>query len=173
METLHIPKKLTDFTPFFEATKTDFIGIETEDILITQYDLDVEESKIGGIPYWPNGKEYPFIFNKPTKMVAQINFSEITKQGLKLKDFPTKGILQFFAPNNDIFLGSNLDKTSDIKVVYHEDIGSYQVTNLIKEISENYINMPFKQDLKLNFFSAQEYLGRESPRPKGRGFCMR
>lgn len=161
MNTITISSLLEDFTPFFDATITNFIGIETEDKILNINDLDIEKSKIGGTPYWPTNKDYPLIFNKPAKLVAQINFSQLSEQGITLPDFPQNGILQFYSPNNDIFLGSNLDKTSDIKVVYHEHIGSYQVTNVIKEISENNINMPFKKELSLHFFNAQEYLGHK------------
>lgn len=80
------------------------------------------KSKIGGVPYWPEGMEWPATKGRsgmiPLTMVAQINFSDMPK----LKGYPTSGILQFFIADSDIF-----DVSDDsIRVIYHTDLKKKQ-----------------------------------------------
>lgn len=83
------------------------------------YDLhkDIKCSKIGGIPYWPVGLEYPKFENENFKLVAQLNLDELS-QKVDLKKispyYPTSGILQFFYPES----GSWWD--DDYFIFYHK-----------------------------------------------------
>lgn len=98
----------------------DFIKNETKQ---TAYSVTVEtdaptgifDSKFAGLPYWDSTKPYPKSADgKPLLLLAQFNFDKD-----KVDDpLPTKGMLQFFVPNDDIFGFGN----DDFAVVYHENI---------------------------------------------------
>lgn len=81
------------------------------------YDLnkDITVSKIGGLPYWPKGKEYPTADGVNYKMVAQLNLDELNQE-YDLKKispyYPSTGILQFFLNEDD-------DCWEDTLVIYH------------------------------------------------------
>ncbi|MBR3842958.1 MAG: DUF1963 domain-containing protein [Christensenellaceae bacterium] len=81
---------------------------------------DRNASKIGGIPYFPVGAEYPLSsMGTPLYFFLQLNFAEMSP----LAAFPKKGILQFFI-NNDMFLGMNLvDMVTqdDFRIVYYAE----------------------------------------------------
>lgn len=54
------------------------------------------------------------------KLLAQINFSEVPQ----MKDFPTKGILQFFIDSDDLY-GGDFDEPLNqdgFRIVYHPEI---------------------------------------------------
>lgn len=76
-------------------------------------------SKVGGKPYLPAGTDYPSVKKKPLFFLAQINFAEIPS----LPDYPSKGILQFFISDDELY-GLNLDSPfkSNYKVIYYPDI---------------------------------------------------
>ena len=87
---------------------------------------DIFDSKIGGLPYWVEGKDYPK--DKEGKnlfLLAQINFDkEETSSPL-----PTKGLLQFFIADDDI-MGVNYDDQitqTNFRVIYHETV-DYAIT---------------------------------------------
>ena len=87
---------------------------------------DIFDSKIGGLPYWIEGKDFPK--NKSGKnlfLLAQINFDkEETSSPL-----PEKGLLQFFISDEDNY-GLDFDDQitqSNFRVIYHETI-DYSVT---------------------------------------------
>lgn len=72
-------------------------------------------TKIGGIPYWPNNKEFPKYKNEDMIMLAQLNFSTLPK----LDGFPNSGIMQFFVYDTEYeTIGSN----DRVKVVYHDKV---------------------------------------------------
>jgi uncharacterized protein YwqG len=86
------------------------------------------KSKIGGVPYWPEGMEWPESKGRngmvPLTMVAQINFSEMPK----LEGYPTSGILQFFIESQDVW-----DTSGDsVRVIYHTDLKQNQSTEIPK-----------------------------------------
>ena len=87
---------------------------------------DIFDSKIGGLPYWVEGKDYPK--DKEGKnlfLLAQINFDkEETSSPL-----PTKGLLQFFIADDDI-MGVDYDDQitqTNFRVIYHETV-DYAIT---------------------------------------------
>lgn len=157
--TLIIPQSLLKYKEYIEKTKTSFISISTSIKPVTH----LENSKFGGTPYWPEKTPYPEILNTPAKLLAQINFSELTKQGITLPDFPKNGILQFFCPYEDDMLGLtfedyNPDGYSHL-VIYHEDIDKIPSdSEFLVKISSNNEYMPFEKELSLSFELKEEYL---------------
>lgn len=83
----------------------------------------VFDSKMGGVPYFPKGMEYPTNRDgEPLKFLAQLNFDKLPH----IPGFPEKGILQFFAGfEGDDMYGCNLDDnfdTNGFRVIYHENV---------------------------------------------------
>lgn len=87
----------------------------------------VFDSKLGGVPYFPKGMEYPSVLEgefagKPLKLLAQLNFAELPH----LEGFPEKGILQFFAGcDGDDVYGVDFNDyfaQNGFRVIYHENI---------------------------------------------------
>jgi len=83
--------------------------------------IPITSSKLGGKPYYPRGLEYPRNLDGiPLKLLAQLNFSELPK----LKNFPEKGMLQFYILSN-IYMGLDYDNPTvqnDFRVIYHEEV---------------------------------------------------
>ena len=87
---------------------------------------DLFDSKIGGLPYWIEGKDFPKDNQgKNLFLLAQINFDkEKTSSPL-----PEKGLLQFFIADDGI-MGVNYDDQitqTNFRVIYHETI-DYSIT---------------------------------------------
>lgn len=82
----------------------------------------INDSKIGGFPYWDNTKEYPTDEKgMPMKLLCQINFSKHRMA----KPLPYQGLLQFFISNSQGLYGydpecPNVQK--NFRVVYHASI---------------------------------------------------
>ena len=58
------------------------------------------KSKLGGCPYLENVNEYPMDgTGQPMMFLAQINLEEMPP----LPDLPTKGILQFYVTDDDVY----------------------------------------------------------------------
>lgn len=89
----------------------------------------IRASKVGGQPYLPPSFEYPRVrtgelAGRPLRLLAQINFAELPP----LEDFPTTGILQFYACDAEGWLfGADMDQlTNDnaFRVIYQADISA-------------------------------------------------
>ena len=87
-----IPPILKKYENLLLKTEKKYISITTESVAET---LGVNQSKLGGIPYWPKDKEFLKINGKMPILIAQINFQEINEIQ-ELNHFPNKGILQFY-----------------------------------------------------------------------------
>ena len=104
----------------YEKTKIPSIRLmpnghsETETINTKHGNNPIFRTKIGGDPYWPKDMEWPKANGKPLLCIAQLNFSDLPS----IPDFPTKGIMQFFILNDDIWNVSD----DRIRVIYHKDI---------------------------------------------------
>ena len=82
----------------------------------------ITDSKIGGLPYWPTGKDFP-VDEQGQKMLLlmQINCEEAGLQS----PLPQRGMLQWFISTNpDCMYGcqGNYDQGSGFRVIYHEII---------------------------------------------------
>ena len=85
------------------------------------------QSKFGGLPYLPQGFEYPKSWNDEyLYLLAQINFAEVPH----LEGFPDKGILQFYihdGEKDDIIWGLDLSNPNNqdyFRVLYFPDVDS-------------------------------------------------
>lgn len=82
------------------------------------------DSKIGGMPYIPEGFEYPLDLTdggngRPLAFLAQLNFSEIPP----IEGFPRKGILQFYISDSENY-GLNFEQPTQQKgfrVIFHKE----------------------------------------------------
>ena len=98
---------------------------------------DIMDDKIGGIPYFPVGEEYPTDRNNnPMILLIQINLKNI-----ELENYPQEGILE-------IFIDRECSWPCDYKVKYFKKITKNQQD--LKEINmKNYIyEKPLKIRLK-------------------------
>ena len=89
-------------------------------ITLTEDELKIIDSKVMGLPYVPIGKKIPETSDgNEMFLIAQINCENLRG----LKDFPKKGILQFFVAN-DSLMGLDLGQTvqNGFRVIYHEEI---------------------------------------------------
>ena len=112
-------------------------------------DLDLCTSKIGGTPYIPKDGQTPIDADgRQLRLIAQINLSELPDNTI----LPNKGVLQFFAINNNMFgiapYLNNVNKTN--QVVYYESIDK-SVTN--GDVLEKYI--PWIEAEDKDFFPVQ------------------
>lgn len=78
------------------------------------------DSKLGGLPYWPQDKPVPVDRSgNPMMLLAQVNFDEAPTAA----PLPTKGMLQFFIPQDDDTFGASFGEgQGNFRVVYHETI---------------------------------------------------
>lgn len=123
-------KKIYEVLPPRQAVLLDYADEET----------DIWDSKIGGVPYYPKNREYPYgifrmdkyLYNEDSKLpmmfVAQLNLEQLPH----LDGYPEKGMLQFYTVS-DMTLTYDIDKMIDFKpdiarcrnefrVIYHENI---------------------------------------------------
>lgn len=95
-------------------------------IKLVEDKLKITDSKIVGLPYLPKGAEFPKAPNgEEMLMIAQINCEDLKG----LKDFPQKGILQFFVfDDDDAMFGLDFDNptTQDtFRVIYYDEIKEF------------------------------------------------
>ena len=123
-----IINKLESISPNFKKYKKNFLKTIKPYIKITptkSKKLELWNSKFGGYPYLPTNFEYPKNSkNDYLYLAAQINFEEIPK----IKNFPEKGILEFFVSANSIKgkidgnFGVNGISQEDIRILYFENV---------------------------------------------------
>ncbi|MCC3527597.1 MAG: DUF1963 domain-containing protein [Microcoleus sp. PH2017_22_RUC_O_B] len=119
---LELPAELEPFRQEIESSEKPVIKITYERKV-----TDLWSSKFGGVPYLPQGYDFPKDSDgKYMHLLAQLNFEEIFAQVPYLAPFPKQGILQFYISNNN--LGSygmdleKLDNQKDFKVLYFLEI---------------------------------------------------
>ena len=126
-------------------------------ITLTEDELKITDSKVMGLPYIPKDKDIPKTSTGDQMlMIAQINCEDLKG----LKDFPEKGILQFFVLNDeDGLLGLDFDNQTiqdSFRVIYHEKIEEFYNENELKSIynpynyEESYITNN-NESYKMNF----------------------
>ena len=101
------------------------------------------ESKLGGCPYLKSVDDYPKDeTNAPMMFLAQINLEEMPK----LKDFPEKGILQFYIANTEDY-----GYDEPCKVVYIDSFDKDETKRLCENPYQTEIeeNIPFEKECKI------------------------
>jgi len=156
------PEKWSEVQTLLEENTLPSIKIR----LLDEKPTSIEQSKFGGVPYWPKDKTYPRGTNgKLLTFIAQINFAEVP--GL-LEHYPKKGLLQFFVGNDDVWgleflsnknpLEAYLNKAQkDFAVVYHADTQG-AVEDFEQEISESFkSNMsPYSGESAIGFSKVED-----------------
>ena len=118
-------------------------------------------SKIGGIPYWPDGNDYPQdSHGKPMLFVMQINCAET---GLD-SPLPQHGMLQWFISlESELMYGcqGNFDEDGmGFKIVYHENIddGAVQQKVPTHDSVEEHLT-PVKREVAIDVVPEQAVMG--------------
>ena len=121
----------------------------------------INGSKIGGIPYWPAGKEYPTDEQgRPMLMVMQLNCA---KAGLKTP-LPEQGMLQWFiSVNPDRMYGcqGNYDEEGKgFRIVYHDTIDTdAALTDAPTHDSVDEMMTPVKREVAIDIEVEQTAMG--------------
>jgi uncharacterized protein YwqG len=111
-------------------------------------------SKLGGVPYLPEGFPYPLDRTEgrediPLRFLAQLNFSEMPA----LEDFPVRGILQFYISDEGGY-GLNhetLTAQKGFRVVYHEEVSPDAPLAALPEMPGSDAPFPVEGELRLYF----------------------
>lgn len=114
---IKLPQALEPFREQLIQTQKAFIRVTSQASRKTK----PWESKVGGLPYWPKDLTWPRSADgRVLSFLAQINFAETPP----LIPFPTKGILQFFIHDDDLY-GMDFDDGENpdtFRVVYHPEV---------------------------------------------------
>ena len=114
---IKIPQALEPYRQQLLETKTTFIKANSQAPRKTK----LWESKVGGQPYLPKGLDWPMAPDGQTLcFLAQINFAEVPA----LEPFPSKGIVQFFINDDDLY-GMDFDDGENpdtFRVLFHPEV---------------------------------------------------
>jgi len=113
------------------------------------------DSKLGGVPYLPEGGEFPVDDKgRQLKLLAQINLEDL--EGME--DLPSKGLLQFFTFIDDVYGIDFEDFTNQntFRIVYYEDINCDVKEEDLAEKYSPYFDeedpcFPFEGEFKMEF----------------------
>jgi len=144
---------LEELKPTIEKFTTTCIGISTK----LDPDLKLENSKFGGLPYFPVGQELPKDTNgKTMRLLAQLNFSEIPK----FTNYPAEGLLQFFIEEEEIY-GLDYDQPTSQKgwrVLFFENIDFEPRTDVAEVYATKWEESPLLvEPLALTFAFSKDY----------------
>ncbi|MDO6765770.1 YwqG family protein [Agarivorans sp. 1_MG-2023] len=119
-----------------------------------------QSSKFGGYPIWPNKLEYPVDKkNKPLRLLAQFNLSELPENGF----LPKVGILQFFISDQGSLgleyeskgrsINDIIEAPTEYRVFYHKT-----VDESFRDLEGEYplgkkVIFPFKGEYSLSFLA--------------------
>lgn len=158
---LFIPLPLAKFSSEILASLKSFVKISPKVSLIS---MPVTQSKLCGIPYWPNNSLiYPRdLKGNAMKLVAQINFNDVYNSLDPIEypsNFPTDGLLQFFLPQHNydnsywgVCFDSLGNKSNDIAVIYHQDTNlQHLLDNNISNQLTNNKDFPISDECELKF----------------------
>lgn len=130
------------------------------------------DSKIGGVPYWAPGKEYPKDSDgKKLVLLAQINLDKTPMQPI----IPGGGMIQFFGVADEIFgrdVGSREDQDA-YRVVYHEqvdyNISEEELAGLgVPDSTKEYkVHTPVSREAAIHIEEAESYMSMEDYRFPG------
>lgn len=126
---------------------------ESISILLNTNEVQIWDSKFGGIPYIPRKQAIPT--NKDGqcyRFLAQIRMDDLPKQQI---GFPHEGMLQFWLANDELF---GLD--GDYEVIYYSDIDETVTQEDIKNknfiIDEDDTFFPIQDEFGLSFILEME-----------------
>lgn len=115
-------------------------------------------NKISGMPFIPQGGEYPVstVDGRKLYLLIQLNFEELPH----IENYPEKGILQIFIGESDLY-GADFDdpqKQDTWRVLYHSDIrnpmSEKEIRKLMPDVPEDEFELPFGtfgREFKLEF----------------------
>lgn len=114
---IKLPEILEPFREQLLQTRQPFVRV----LSAPPRDTKLWESKVGGLPYLPKNIAWPTAPDgRALFFLAQINFAEMPP----LVPFPTKGILQFFIHDDDLY-GMDFDDGENpdtFRVLYHAEV---------------------------------------------------
>lgn len=115
------------FDQFLDAIKKSTMKEVIKIKATVKEDMGLTDSKFGGYPYWPTGKEYP-VNDEGKKLIllAQINLKDVHSSRL-----PKTGLLQFFIDCDDLM---GLDQEKGHKVVFHKEIDEAVTEESVKAL---------------------------------------
>ncbi|WP_404981915.1 YwqG family protein [Capnocytophaga granulosa] len=126
--------------------------------------LALTDSKLGGIPYIPQGGALPTsVDGKPLFMLAQINCEQLPENTL----YPKKGLLQFWIATEAPLYGLDYEApcSNDFKrVIYYPDFGeALPIDDFINDYTFDNENLPFnsKRQFALHFKKDTESISLE------------
>ncbi len=128
---------------FIEETKKDCYKIELLD-----EEPSILDNKIGGLPYIPQGEEYPTdIEGNPLALLLQVNLKDI-----ELDNYPTSGYLE-------IFTDKNLNYPCKYKVRYFESDKEYKKDLPIVDLKHYLVKKTYKIKLKksISYLPVSDY----------------
>ncbi|MGB0930688.1 MAG: YwqG family protein [Chitinophagales bacterium] len=149
------PKELlANLQPQIEAFAAPCIRIKTH----TSSILKLENSKFGGLPYFPVDQDFPTSADgKPMRLLAQLNFAEIPH----LSPNPKEGLLQFYIVEDDNLHGldfGNPTKQKNWRVLFFEDLDFETRTDLKSFYTDEWKYSPLlKAPLSLQFEIVKDY----------------
>lgn len=148
---IKLPFELEPYRPKIEATLKPYIKITER----ANNQLDLWQSKFGGLPYLPKDIDYPRnAKGEYLYLLAQINFSEAPN----LENFPETGILQFYILPDEYY-GRELQdpiNQEDFRVLYIPEItyDSKKIItdfNFLPKLQLNTNIFPIKNSCSLEF----------------------
>ncbi len=113
-------------------------------------DTTLTESKLGGVPFIPEGGEWPVNTKDGSKLyfLIQLNFEEMPH----MEGYPEKGLLQVFIANDDLY-GADFDNEANqegFRMLYYEDISNpmaeEEIVKMIPEPDEDEYLIPFESN---------------------------
>lgn len=148
----------TIFNPYREKLR----ATQHESILVTLHpseDLNIYQSKVGGIPYLSNSKPYPRSRKGDRlKLLAQINFAELPENST----FPKKGMLQFYVNGQNDLWGMNLEypcRQDGFRVLYFDDISDQpNHLNYFEFLEDDIYQFPVSGQYKLEFCMSTQFM---------------
>ena len=136
----------------FNETAVPTIALTLGKVYKTDDPKSRNDTKIGGIPYWPKSMKWPVDKHAdPMLCIAQLNFDKLPK----LDGYPTTGLLQIFI--------NHFEYSGDFcsKAVYHK---TYNSTDLLDDVPRS--TLPEHADIETKYDGAVCFEGVFYPKAK-------
>ncbi len=137
------------------------IGIKATPVKDYRHSKNIQlyQSKFGGVPYLPKNIEYPSTKEgKPLYLLAQINFVDAPF----LEPFPRDGLLQIYIEDNELYGMGYGGEESSYKILYiphPENYDDYQDLSFLKTPE----GFPIEYPHILNFYNTQKPVSALNP----------